>query len=1093
MRDQIATTTNHVKPALTSVATCLIALAVLAAPGAYGRESVTVTDLRTEYAYNPLGIDERHPRLSWVLESSERGQAQTAYQLQVATSPWRLHTDRPDVWNSGKVKSPQSVNVAYSGPALRPASRYWWRVRAWDASGRPSEWSEPSSWEMAKLGPSGWSASWIGGGDDPVSDDLTFEGNHWIWFPEGDPGGGAPAGTRYLRRTFEVPEGARVTRARMLLTADDQFALHVNGQQRAQTPEGGLWWDGQLVDVTSAIHTGRNVVAIAATNRLDNGRPSPAGVVGRLVVEFDSGDPLVLPTGAAWRASAEERPGWTDPQFDDSGWTAAHEVAPFGQGPWTCCGGVRMPESAADPLLRKAFQIAKPVREARVYVSGLGYHELRLNGRKVGDRVLETDVNDYAERVGYSTYDVTSYLRKGANAIGVMLGRGFFDVHQQTPLDWDLAPWRDEPKLLFQMELRHTDGTTSRIVSDGSWQTAQSAITYDSVFGGEDYDARLEQKGWDTASFDAAAWRSAQVVDEPDGRLVATNNDPVKVIETLKARSVAEPRPGVYVLDLGRTITGWGRLNVSGAPGATITMRYGQKLLADGTVAYQNGWHGGRSQTDRYTLKGEGTETWEPRFSFKSFRYLQVSGLQAPPTTDAVVARSIHSDVKDAGGFDSSNALYNTFHDGMSRTILGSLQGYPAIDPFYEKSGWTEDVFVTSQSMIYQFDLARFFEEWLEDIRDSQLADGHIPIIIPSPGWGYTSWGTPSPVWTAVYPIMAWRLYENYGDRRLLARHYPAIKRYIDREVSRLQDGIVSTEFLGDWLAPGFEVPPEDARLPGTAYVYRQLKVVENMAQALGISADVAHYRERARFVRDRFNATFLSEDKGYYETAKDPGYRQTSNLLPLAFGMVPADAERSVVDSVAADVRAKGNHLDTGTLGTEVILPVLTEHGEGELAHAIASQRTYPSWGYWYENGADTMWESWGLNARSRVHFFLGTIDQWFVEDVAGINAEAPGYRRIVIRPRPGGGLDEASGSYTSVYGDIESDWQAKPDAFALAVTIPVNTTATVYVPAAAASSVTESGRPAAHSRGVKFLRMEDGNAVFAVGSGEYRFRAAR
>jgi alpha-L-rhamnosidase len=1096
--------TSGIKPLLSAGVSSLL-LAILAAPGADAREpaaaasgsgakaSVNVTDLRTEYAHNPLGIDERRPRLSWILASSERGQAQTAYKVQVATSPSLLRGDEPDVWDSDKVKSPESVNVAYSGPALRSATRYWWRVRVWDADGRPSGWSEPARWEMAKLDGSDWSASWIGRGDDPVSDDLTFDGSDWIWFPELDPAGNAPAGTRYFRATFDVPEARRVTRARMLLTADDQFSLHVNGERRAETPEGALWWDAQLVDVTSAIHPGRNVVGIAATNRLNNGRQSPAGAIGRLVVEFDSGEALVIPTDAAWRSSAEEHAGWTEENFDDSAWTNAHEVAPFGQGPWTCCGGVRMPEYTGDPLLRKTFQIAKPVREARIYMSGLGYHELRLNGQKVGDRLLETDVNDYEERVGYSTYDVTPYLTQGENAIGAMLGRGFFDVHQWTPLDWHLAPWRDEPKLLFQMEIRYADGSVSRVVSDETWKTAESPITHDSVFGGEDYDARLEQAGWDTPSFDGTHWRPAEVVDEPGGRLVATNNDPVKVAETLRARSVSEPKPGVYVLDLGKTITGWGRLNVSGARGTTITMRYGQKLLADGTVDYHNGWHGGRSQTDRYTLKGQGTETWEPRFSFKSFRYLQVSGLPAAPTAETVVARSIHSDVKDTGGFDSSNDLYNTLHDGMTRTILGSLQGYPAIDPFYEKSGWTEDVFVTAQSMIYQHDLARFFEEWLEDIRDSQLPDGHIPIIVPSPGWGYTSWGTPSPVWTAVYPIMAWRLYENYGDRRLLARHYPAIKRYLDREVARLEDGIVAEEFLGDWLAPGFAVPPEDTRLAGTAYVYRQLEIVADMARALGLAADAAHFSERAEFVRDRFNATFLNEDEGHYQTATDPNYRQTSNLLPLAFGMVPEDYEDSVFESVAADVRARGNHLDTGTLGTEVLLRVLSDHGEADLAHAVANQSTYPSWGHWFANGADTMWESWDLNSRSRVHFFLGTIDQWFIEDVAGLSADAPGFRRITIRPRPGEELDEAKGTYESVYGEIESDWEANDDAFELDVAIPVSTTATVYIPAAEASSVTESGRPADRARGVRFLRMDDEYAVFAVGSGDYRFRAAR
>jgi alpha-L-rhamnosidase len=1083
------------KRAVTAVASCLF-LAIVAAPRADGRESaaqgsharLAVTDLRIENEREPLGIDEQRPRLSWVLESTTRGQAQTAYKVQVATSPGLLRADRPDVWDGDKVKSSDSVNVVYGGPALTSATRYWWRVRAWDADHQPSAWTDPTWWETGLLRQSDWHAEWIGRPiDSSEAPPPDLEGSQWIWYPEGDPGTSAPPGTRYFRRSVTIPAGKTVETARLLLTVDDSFIAYLNGREIARST--GTWQQAVTVDVTGQLHSGNNALAIEGTNAGN----SPAGALGVLEVTFADDTTLMIRTDHQWKAFNAAVPGWNETGFDDIDWPAALELAPFGEGVWTCCGGVNTspPYSSVDPLLRKEFSVTKPVQQARAYVSGLGYHELRLNGRKVGDSVLETDVNDYDERVGYTSYDVTPYLEHDANAIGVMLGRGFYDVHQTTPLDWHLAPWRDKPKLLLQLEIRYTDGTSETIVSDGTWKTANGPITYDSVFGGEDFDARLETPGWDTPAFDAPGWEPARLVDAPAGRLVATNNDPVEVAETLRHVAMTEPEPGVYVLDMGRTITGWGRLEVSGAAGTTITLRYGQKLLPDGTVDYHNGWHGGRSQTDRYILKGEGTEIWEPRFSFKSFRYLQVAGLPSPPEADTVVARSVHSAVASAGSFDSSNALYDTFHEGMRRTTLGNLQGYPAVDPFYEKSGWTEDVFVAAQSMIYEFDMSRFFNEWLEDIRDSQLPDGHIPIIIPSPGWGYTSWGTPSPVWTAVYPIMAWRMYENYGDRRLLAEHFPAIKKYIDREISLLQDGIVATEFLGDYVSPGYFVPPEDTRLAGTAYVYRQLKLVTDMAEVLG-RPDAQYYRRRAEFVRERFNATFLDEEKGHYETDSDPGYRQTSNLLPLAFGMVPEGDEERVLESVVVDVRARGNHLDTGTLGTEVILPVLTENGYADVAHAIANQRTYPSWGHWYANGADTMWETWDLNPRSRAHFFLGTVDEWLFEDLAGIEAAAPGFKRIAIRPHPGEDLAKAKGRYVSVHGEIESEWEAEDGDFKLEVTIPVNTTATVSVPAEGVSSVTESGVPAASAPGVRFVQTQDGYAVFEVGSGKYSFESS-
>jgi alpha-L-rhamnosidase len=1062
----------------------LLLLVGYAAPAAESREApLVVQQLRTEYARDPLGIDVARPRLSWTLKSPERGQAQTAYRILVASDPARLAKGEGDVWDSGKVASDRSVNVPYDGPPLSSRTRYHWKVMAWGAHGASSPWSPPARWETALLDPAEWQAQWIGGPPSMLTT-LKLDGSSWIWFPEGDPGESAPPGTRYLRRTFTVPADKTLAGARALLTADNQFDAYLNGAKVAASDRTvSAWQHAVAVDLTDELRSGANTLAIAGINA-----DGAAGFIGVLELTFADGSRVTLRSDDEWKASDAEAAGWTEPGFDDSGWPGAIEIAPYGQGIWTCCGGVQLPDSTRDPLLRKTFRVTKPVRQARVYMSGLGHHELRLNGSKVGDRVLETDVNDYDKRVGYSTYDVTPYLKRDTNALGVMLGRGFYDVHQTTPLDWHRAPWRDDPKLLLQLEIRYEDGTTKTVVSDGSWKTAEGPITFDSVYGGEDYDARLRQPGWDTAPFDDSSWQAAPTIAAPRGRLVATNNDPVKVIDTLRPVGSTEAKPGVYVLDMGQTITGWGRLSLAAAAGTTVTLQYGQKLLPDGTVDYHNGWHGGRSQTDSYTFSGDGTETWEGRFTFKSFRYLQVTGLPSAPDAETVVGRSVHSAVENAGGFDSSNDLFDAFHDGMRRTILGNLMGYPAVDPFYEKSGWTEDVFVASQSMIYDFDLARFFSEWLEDIRDSQLPSGQIPIIIPSPGWGYTGWGTPSPVWTAVYPIMAWRLYENYGDRRVLVEHYPSIKKYIDREISRLQDGIVAAEFLGDWVAPGYAVPPEDTRLAGTAYIYRQLKIVADIAEALGRGDDATGYRAEADRVRDRFNATFLDEEDGRYETATDPEYRQTSNLLPLAFGMVPAQYKQRVLDSVVADIRARGDHLDTGTLGTEVILSVLSDNGAADVAYAIANQRTYPSWGYWYANGADTMWESWDLGSRSRAHFFMGMTEQWFYDRVAGIGAGAPGYKEITIRPHPGG-LHEAKASYESIHGRIESAWEERDDGFELKATIPVNTSATVYVPTDSAASVTESGRPAAESPGVRFLRMEDGNAVFDVSAGQYRF----
>jgi alpha-L-rhamnosidase len=544
---------------------------------------------------------------------------------------------------------------------------------------------------------------------------------------------------------------------------------------------------------------------------------------------------------------------------------------------------------------------------------------------------------------------------------------------------------------------------------------------------------------------------------------------------------------------MGRTMAGWARLRTSGAAGTKLTLRYGEKLNGDGTVQFGNGLVTGRHQTDEYILSGEGTETWEPRFSYKGFRYVQVEGLPAEPTSETIKGRLVHSDVPSVGDFASSNDLYGTFHDAMRRTILNNLHGVPTDTPMYEKNGWTGDAQLGAPAMMDNFDLAQFFTEWLADIRDSQVASGQIPVIVPSPGWGYTELA-PSPEWTVVYPVLLWEMYRRYADERILDEHYESLKRYTEWEISRLDDGIARTA-LGDWLPPGFAggIPPEDTRLTATAYVHRTLELTSRIAGVVGRDADAARYADTAGHVRERFNEVFLNEEEGFYETDRDPGYRQTSNAIPLAFGLVPSEQEQAVADSLAEDIESRDDHLNTGALGTSVLLRALTDHGYADLAHAVANQRTYPSWGFWFENGADTMWEYWGLESRSLDHYFFGTIDEWLYEDVAGLmpDADGPGYARFVVKPHPAGGLTDAEAQNSSIRGRVAARWHAEGGRFALALTVPANSTATAYVPADDAASVTESGVPADEAEGVELVRVEEGYAVFEVGSGRYRFES--
>jgi alpha-L-rhamnosidase len=1025
--------------------------------GDHGSAALRVTNLETEHARDPLGIDVQHPRLSWQLRSRKPDVQQSAYRILVASSRAALDGDRGDVWDSGRVRSGDSIEVPYDGPALQSRRRYHWKVQVYDDHNRASRWSEPAHWEMGLLEPADWSARWIGM-PQPAQEQLGFEGSRWIWHDE--PGGPFfPAGVRYYRKAVDLPAGRRVTRARVVATGDDELELFLNGTRIATS----VWWyEPQSVDVTSMLRDGRNAVGLAITNR---GRE--AGAIALLRVDFADGEPLIVATDGSWRSSATAQTGWSEPGFDDSAWTAPRVLANYGDPPWGALSFPRDPTPA--PLLRREFDVHGQVRRARAYVSGLAYYELHVNGRKVGDHVLDPVFTDYDDRVNYVTYDVTKALHEGRNALGAELGRGFYGLEVGTVWDWHKPPWRDEPKLLMQLEIEYADGSVERIASDDGWRTARGPRLSDSIYVGETYDARLEPRGWKSPGFDAAAWQPATPMTPPRGRLVAQALEPIRVVDTLTPTQVTEPKPGVYVFDLGRTISGWARLSVDGPAGTRVTLREGEKLNADGTVSTSQGQvSSSRFQTDEYILRGGGREVWEPSFSYKGLRYVEVEGLPGPPDDATIRGREVHSAVANAGGFASSDPLYDRIHDAMRRTSLNNLHGIPA-DTMYEKSGWTGDVQVSAPSWLENFDMVRFFEKWLDDFRDSQYPNGQIPTVVPTSGWsGYVTglYGL-APEWTAAYPIVAWELYLRAGDRRALEEHYEPLARYVAWEQTRLTDGIAPTS-LGDWMAPDANgVPPVDTRVTATAYVFRELDLMARIARALGRTADARRYEADAAHVRERFNAAFFDAGRAEYRSAAE--YRQTDNALALAFGLAPAGQRQAIVDGLARDVEARGRHLNTGILGTAVLLEVLTDGGHGELAHAIANQRSFPSWGYLFDNGMDTLLESWRLDSRSRNHHYLGTIDRWLFEDVAGLepDPERPGYRHVLIHPRPGGGLTHAQAWHDSPYGRVSSAWRVQDDRFTLDVTIPANASATVRLPGRETRTVeVGSGRHRFHTK---------------------------
>jgi alpha-L-rhamnosidase len=1045
---------------------------------------VHATQLTTEHAPELLGTDVERPRFGWVPTAGGHEAVQQSYRVRVSTSHVRALQGHADVWDTGTVVSARCGGVEYDGPALRARTRYWWTVQLWDAQGHSSGRSAPAWFETALMSPDAWTAAWVTPQERQLPD-VDLDGASWVW-SDGATVDDAPAGSRWFRGRLAVPAGTAVTSAVLAMTADDDFTAYVDGEQVLHAPrQVDGWRAGRFVDLTEALAGagGDIVVAVRATNR-PGPVVNPGGVLGKLVVST-GGQQHVLTTDETWRSSDEEVPGWTEPGFDDSGWDPVVVLAPYGQGPWGDGVTLTVPEPPA-PLLRRAFDLDKPVSRARVYASGAGYQELWLNGERVGDTVLDPGFTDYDDTVLYVTHDVTDQLVLGANVVGAELGRGFFSMTTPNVWRWHETPWRATPRLRLQLMVDHPDGTTTTIGSDDTWSTTDGPTLSNSLYEGETYDARRAPRGWSTADYDASAWAPVVTTDPPAGVLRAQQHEPIRVIEQVGATwsKVGD----AWVADFGRTMAGWARLRVDAPAGTTIRMTFGEKVRDDGSVEAANGLvHSPRFQVDEYIAAGHGEESWEAKFSYKGFRYVQVDGLPEAPDDGTLVAKVVHSDVPRIATFECSEPLLEQYERAMSRTVLNNLHGFPTDTPMYEKNGWTGDAQVGVPTMAATFDLRRFFTKWLGDLRDSQVENGQIPVIVPSGGWGYQELA-PAPEWTTVYPFLLREMHRWYGDERLLEEHWAPALAYLDWELGRLEDGLAVTA-LGDYLAPGtWGNPPEDTRLTATAYLYRALVCMAEVGEVVGEQDESLRLRTAAKTLRDRLNAEFLDAASGHYRTAKDPEYRQTSNAVPLAFGMVPPDRVESVVNSLVADIRNRGNHLNTGCLGTSVLLPVLTEHGHASVAADLALQTTYPSWGYWFENGADTMWEFWELHSRSRDHYFKGTVVQWLLEDVAGLRSVDAGWQRLQVRPRARHRLTYARVTIDTVRGTATSSWRHRGETFELTAEVPVGSQAEVYVPGTDPSRirVTPEGEVAAD-------RVVEGYVVYIVGSGRWTFRTVR
>lgn len=874
---------------------------------------LTPYQLECEARSNPLGIDTQHPRFSWKLRSDRQGDAQTAYQILVATSPDKLTEDQADLWKIHR-PAPETTWIEYHGQPLSSFAAYWWTVRVSSALGGVSPWSKPAEWTMGIANSHDRKGRWIA----PLSYRLTA-------------------------------------------------------------------------------------------------------------------------------------------------------------GPM--------------PLFRREFNVDHPLRRALVLVSGLGSFELHVNGAKIGSDVLAPAWTNYRAKALYETYDITSALQQGSNAIGVMLGNGFYNVvgGRYSKFTGSFGV----PRLWLQLHLEFADGRFADIATDGSWRVAPGPITLSDVYGGEDFDARHEPSDWARAHFNDADWSRAASTEAPAAdHLVSDTSPPMRERETLHAIRITEPKPGIFVYDLGRNFAGWPSIAVSGPAGASVKLTPGELLDDSGLVTQRS--EGGGPTYFTYTLRGSATEHWEPRFSYYGFRYVQVEGAAPPsfhranlPVLLNLEGKFIYLDVKQTGRFSSSNNTLNQIHALILEALKSNLQHVLTDCPHREKLGWLEVSYLMAPSMLYDYDLRNFFPKVIADIRESQTINGLIPDIAPE-YVEFSSGFRDSPEWGSAGILLPWLQWQWYGNKQPLAATYNAMAAYQRYLHSKATDGLLLYG-LGDWydIAPG---PPGPSKLtpPGvtsTATYIHDLQVLRQTAQLLGHSNDAATFAEEETTEKQAF-------EKAFYHPAV-PSYAsnsQTALAMPLDFGIAPDFARSALVNHLVDDIRRKGTHTTAGDIGYHYVLQALQNAGRSDVIFDMATEKTAPSYAGQINAGATALTEAWDANPNSsQNHLMLGHIEEWFYSGLAGIRPDenSPGLHHIFISPQIIGDLTDVNASWDTLRGPVSVHWERDSSTFRVAIDLPPGMSADLTLPAPRGSSVS-LGPPTARSH-VHLLHRTGKGTTFALASGHY------
>ena len=725
------------------------------------------------------------------------------------------------------------------------------------------------------------------------------------------------------------------------------------------------------------------------------------------------------------------------------------------QGSWISDYNSR--EHKPAPYFRKEFKVGRKVRSARAYIAVGGLYELYVNGEKIGNHRLDPMYTRYDRRNLYVTHDVTGQIQEGVNAVGVLLGNGWYNHQSGAVWDFDNAPWRNRPAFCMDIRIEYEDGGTEVVTTDLSWRTSSGPLTFNSIYTSEHYDARLEQEGWNKPGFDSSRWSEVKLRSVPSSNVTAQQTVPIRNVTEYKARELKRLDANSWLFDFGQNMAGVTRLNIKGEEGTVIKLIHSERLhdsghadLSNIDVYFRPKESSDLFQTDIITLSGKDDE-FMPKFNYKGFRYVEVvADRPLELTSDNLTAYAMHSDVKPISTLSSSEKIIEQLWNATNKAYLSNLMGYPTDCPQREKNGWTGDGHLAIETALYNYDAITVYEKWMADHRDEQQPNGVLPDIIPTGGWGY---GTDNGLdWTSTIAIIPWTLYNFYGDIKPLADCYENIKRYVDYVDRNSPEGLTCWG-RGDWVPVKSESSLE---LTSSVYFYIDARILSQTAALLGNTHDADHYQALSEKIRKAINEKYLDRETGVYASGT-----QTEQCVPLYWGVVPEDMKAKVAAVFDRKVREADFHLDCGVLGARAILNALSRNGYAETAYKVAVQDTYPSWGWWVVNGATTLLENWDLQATRDIsdnHMMFGDIGGWFFRELAGIRPLTPGFATILLEPKFIG-PEDFSVSYECPYGKISTTWHIDGRKVTYKVTIPPGTTAALIFPGSDNSQVLSEG----------------------------------